>query len=53
MFSLFVIKVMHCQITVFLSTSHLPQLAHKPILSPTEIVHQREKWNSNDISWKM
>ena len=51
-FSLFEIIVTHCQITVSPATSCLSQLVHKPIsLSVTEIIHQREKWNSDDVSW--
>lgn len=50
-FSLFEIIVTHCQITVSPATSCLSQLVHKPIsLSVTEIIHQREKWNSDDVS---
>lgn len=50
-FSLFEIIVTHCQITVSPATSCLSQLEHKPIsLSVTEIIRQREKWNSDDIS---
>lgn len=41
---------MHCQITVIPANSRLSQLEYKPLLSSTEIVHQREKWNSGDIS---
>lgn len=51
MFSLFEMIVTHCQITVFPATSRRSQLEYKPVsFSVTEIIHQREKWNSDDIS---